>query len=242
MNYPLAEAIVSFAGGSRLDMDMARTHSEYGANIRPMDGPGFASRVAEIAGTYDPATVAVQFNLLGSHDTPRLRSVLGGDPAGVRLATLFQATLPGAPCVYYGDENGLTGGADPQCRGAFPWDPAAWETGIHDATRALFHLRAAEPGLRDSPTSVAGATGAAVAFERGAGTSRFIVAANAGDDAIDLTVRLADADAASEPATRPSRLTPIELPGIDGAGPAAIVDGQATITLAGRSGGLLRVG
>ena len=34
-------------------------------------------------------------------------------------------TLPGAPCIYYGDEVGMEGGHDPDCRRAFPWDEGA---------------------------------------------------------------------------------------------------------------------
>ena len=55
------------------------------ASIRPLDGPASPARLAELLRRYDPDDVAVQLNLLGSHDTPRLRTVLGGDrrrPAG----------------------------------------------------------------------------------------------------------------------------------------------------------------
>ena len=69
-------------------------------------------------------------------------------------------------------------GNDPGYRGAFPWDAARWEPGLRDTVRALLHLRSAEPGLRDGPLGVVGAAGAAVAFERGSGAARFIVAVN----------------------------------------------------------------
>ncbi|NJL95988.1 MAG: hypothetical protein HC915_20785 [Anaerolineae bacterium] len=48
-----------------------------------------------------------QFNLLDSHDTPRLRTQLGGNGALQRLAVLLLLTFPGVPCLYYGDEVGL---------------------------------------------------------------------------------------------------------------------------------------
>ncbi|HSK53127.1 MAG TPA: glycoside hydrolase family 13 protein, partial [Clostridia bacterium] len=102
MNYPLAEAIMSFVGGERIDLALVRNHHEYGATVVPTDARGFAARLVELDRAYDPAVVAVQLNLLGSHDAPRVRSVLGGDVAAVRLAMLIQASLPGAPCVYYG--------------------------------------------------------------------------------------------------------------------------------------------
>jgi cyclomaltodextrinase / maltogenic alpha-amylase / neopullulanase len=236
MNYPLGEAIIGFTGGSRLDMDAVRRHHEYSLSLHPMDGPAFANRVLELASAYDPDVVAVQLNLVGSHDAPRLRTVLGDDLAGVRLATLLQATLPGAPCIYYGDEIGLRGGNDPENRGAFSWDEDRWDTGLHESVRALLRLRTAEPGLRDSPLRAVGAAGSAVALERGAGVSRFVVAVNAGDNGTSLELRFEDA-----PEGAGGHLAPVELPGFDAIGEAPIVDGRATIRLGPRSGGLLRV-
>ena len=193
MNYPLGEAILGFAGGPLLDMDVVRRHHSYARSLRPLDGPAFADRVRELAAAYDPDVVAVQLDLVGSHDAPRLRTVLGDDVTGVRLATLLQMTLPGAPCIYYGDEIGLRGGNDPENRGAFPWDEGRWDTGLRDSVRAMTRLRATEPALRDSPLRAVGAWGSAVAFERGAGAARFVVAVNAGDSPIDLQLWFGDA-------------------------------------------------
>lgn len=236
MNYPLAQAILGFAGGSGLDLGIVHGHDQYAANLRLLDGPAFASRVLELAAVYDPSVVASQLNLLGSHDAPRVRTVLGGDPARVRLAMLLQATLPGAPCIYYGDEIGLVGGNDPDCRGAFPWDEMHWEPGLRDSVRSLFRLRSAEPALRDGPLTVVGAADSAVALERGAGASRFVVAANAGDLPVRLDVRFADA-----PAGAGGHLAPIQIPGLTGIGEARILDGHTTIELAARGGTVLRV-
>ncbi len=236
MNYPLGEAILGFAGGSALDLAVVRSHQEYAANIRRLDGPAFASRVRELAGIYDPSVVASQLNLLGSHDAPRMRTVLGGAADRVRLAVMLQTTLPGAPCVYYGDEVGLVGGIDPECRGAFPWDRATWEPGLHDTVRTLLHLRSAEPVLRDGPLTVVGAADSAVAFERGSGAARFVVAANPGDAPVRLDVRFADA-----PSGAGGHLAPVDIPGLTGAGESRIVDGRATIGLGARSGTVLRV-
>ena len=61
------------------------------------------------------------WNMLSSHDTPRLVTALGS-PARARLAQLLQFTLPGIPLVYYGEELGLEGAADPGCRATMPWD------------------------------------------------------------------------------------------------------------------------
>ena len=236
MNYPLAEAILGFAGGSGLNLDIVRGHHEYAATVRRLDGQAFASRVRELAAAYDPTVVAAQLNVLGSHDAPRMRTVLGGDAARARLAMLLQATLPGAPCLYYGDEIGLVGGSDPDCRGAFPWDEAGWEPGLRESVRALFRLRSAEPALRDGPLGVVGVAESAVAFERGAGPARFVVAANAGDMPARLELRFTDA-----PTGAGGHLAPIEIAGLTATGESRILDGRATIELAERSGTVLRV-
>src|SRR6266481_2596612 len=72
MNYPLAEAILGFAGGSGLDLDVVRSHHEYAEHVRRLDGPSLLSRILELSAAYDPSIVASQLNLLGSHDAPRL--------------------------------------------------------------------------------------------------------------------------------------------------------------------------
>jgi neopullulanase len=236
MNYPLAEAILGFAGGSALDMNVVRAHHEYAANVRPLSGQAFGARLLELSSVYAPATVAVQLNLLGSHDAPRMRTVLGDDVARVRLAVLLQATLPGAPCIYYGDEVGLVGAGDPGCRGAFPWEETCWEPGLRETVRALFHLRSAEAALRDGPLALVGSAEWAVAIERGAGAARFVVAVNAGDSPVAVELRFSDA-----PSGAGGHLASIPIQGLASIEEARIVDGRATIGLAGRSGTVLRV-
>jgi glycosidase len=236
MNYPLGSAIVGFVGGRHLDRTVIDEHHTLTHSLRALDAREFATRVLELGASYDRDVVAVQLNILGSHDTPRLRTLLGGDADRVRLATLLQATLPGAPCIYYGDEIGLRGGNDPDCRGAFPWDEGRWEPGLRASVRAMLRLRAAEPALRDGPVRMVGAEGGAVAFERGHGASRFVVAVNADDAAVRLDVRIEDA-----PPGAGGHLVPIELSGLGGVTEAAIVDGNAAIGLAPRSGAVMRV-
>jgi neopullulanase len=70
------------------------------------------------------------------------------DTPALKLATLFQMAFPGAPSVYYGDEIGLEGGHDPDCRRAFPWDEARWDHALLDWFRRAAHLRHAHPALR----------------------------------------------------------------------------------------------
>ncbi|KIY24018.1 hypothetical protein SB57_10800, partial [Lactobacillus delbrueckii subsp. bulgaricus] len=60
---------------------------------------------------------------IGTHDTARIKTVLGGDEQLVALAfgLLFLFSVPGVPYIYYGDEAGLEGDKDPDNRRYFPW-------------------------------------------------------------------------------------------------------------------------
>ncbi len=64
--------------------------------------------------------------LLGSHDTARIKTMLGADGALLRAAFGLLLTYPGAPCIYYGDEIGLEAGGSSGGTGTFPWD-GGWD-------------------------------------------------------------------------------------------------------------------
>jgi cyclomaltodextrinase / maltogenic alpha-amylase / neopullulanase len=193
MDYPLTEALLSFCAGSHLDMGVAGSQSEYAAHVHPMDGAAFAAELERLLGLYDPAVTAVQFNLLGSHDTPRFVTVCGGDRDSLRLATLIQMTLAGAPSIYYGDEIGMDGGADPANRAAFPPDRAAWDMDLRGFIAGTIALRHSSATLRDRGTFRAvGWAGGCIAYVRDdpAAGELWLVAVNAGDEgvALDLTL------------------------------------------------------
>lgn len=107
----------------------------------------FGAGIDHLLQLYRPEVTEVQLNLLGSHDTARFLTEAGGDAARLRLATLFQMTFPGTPCVYYGDEVGMQGGPDPLCRGCFPWEDE--DRALLDWTRRCIALRHAHPALRN---------------------------------------------------------------------------------------------
>ena len=192
MNYPLAESILSFVGGARLDRELvAKTH-EYGRHVWAIDGPEFGRQLAEVMATYPPDVASLQLNLLDSHDTPRFISLAGGDATALRLATLIQMTLPGAPCIYYGDEVGLEGREDPDCRRAYPWDPAGQDRGLRDFIAGLISLRRANAVLRRGRFELLVAEGPAVAYgmfgAEGAAERSIVVAVNAGEGPARLSI------------------------------------------------------
>jgi len=233
MDYPLAQAILGYVGGSSLDWDAVRAHQEYREHFRPLDGPGFAGRLVELLGIYDPDVVAVQLNLISSHDTPRALTILGGDQAALRMAVLLQCLLPGAPSVYYGDEIGLAGGIDPGNRGAFPWEPERWDDGLRAFMRSVIGFRASEPAIRHGSTSSIGAEGAAMALERRLDDARVILALNPGEDEASLDVAVESVSI--------GQLAPVEIVGLDAGGPVDVVDGRATLRIPARTARVLRV-
>ncbi len=126
-DYPMRDALISMLIGQSRAMDFAQT-------------------IAHIQENYPKDVFLSLMNMTGTHDTVRLLTLLGEAPeasgittwqqrnyvlpedkmriAQSRLMLYFSAifTLPGNPCIYYGDEIGLQGYADPYNRGTFDWD------------------------------------------------------------------------------------------------------------------------
>jgi cyclomaltodextrinase len=144
MNYIFNRACLGFFGGERLDT----TQRPGGYTLQPQSATQFADAIDDMLALYDWQVTLAQLNLLGSHDMPRFLTLVQGDKTALKLATLFQMTFPGAPCVYYGDEIGMEGGGDPDCRRAFPWDEAHWDHDLLAFFRRTIHLRHEHPALR----------------------------------------------------------------------------------------------
>lgn len=131
-------------------------------------------------------------NLLDSHDTARFLSIAGGDVAALKLATLCQMTFPGAPSIYYGDEIGMRGGKDPDCRRAFIWDEATWDIGLRDYFKQCIALRRRYRALRDGGFNVLFAEGRVIAYLRARGDEKLIVALNSGPAAATMNIVVRD--------------------------------------------------
>ncbi len=144
MNYPFSRNLLGFLGGEALETDF----TPGGFPLTRMNGTELARDIATHLAGYRPETNLAQLNLLGSHDTPRLLTLLSGDRGRAALATLFLFLLPGAPSIYYGDEVGMAGGEDPGCRGGFPWDSDGWDKQLLESFRSAIALRKGHPALR----------------------------------------------------------------------------------------------
>ena len=194
MNYVFSAAAIAFSAGDRVARGLVqgRAYDPYPG----IDAPRFGQRIRDLLACYDWETTQVQFNLLDSHDAPRVLSIARGDKATLRLATLLQMTYPGTPCVYYGDEIALRGTKrydhphrDHDARRPFPWhDEALWDREMLDFFRRAIALRHAHPALRRGRFEELYAHNQQYAFLRQDDDETLLVVLNAGDGAAQISV------------------------------------------------------
>lgn len=148
MNYPWRKAIIDYC-------------------LKKDDGTVLRTSVLRIAENYPKDVLDCTMNLLGTHDTPRILTLLGGSCAGtkeeqahqvmtaaqrktalqrLKMAAFLEFMLPGMACIYYGDEAGMEGCADPFNRRYFPWDCA--DQALTSYYRALAGLKNQRAALR----------------------------------------------------------------------------------------------
>jgi len=187
MNYQFTAACVGFFGvGSR---DEAMISGMMGLPEVPLlDAAGFARRTKELLEIYPRQNSLAQLNLMDSHDMPRFLSMVSGNTTAFRLATLFQMTYPGAPCIYYGNEIGMMGGRDPENRAPFPWDETRWDHDLRKAIKTYAHIRLENPVLRTGEYVPIFTERRRLAFIRHLEGQRILVAINAGDGEWDLNL------------------------------------------------------
>jgi alpha-glucosidase len=121
-----------------------------------------------------------QYNLLDSHDTARIRTIVGGNDALHRLAVALLLTFPGVPGLYYGDEIGLTDLPHVKQRGCMVWDEARWNKPLRDYHRQLIRLRRESVALRQGGFQVILTEADTIAYQRDITTERVLVFAHRG--------------------------------------------------------------
>ncbi|GAL09190.1 maltodextrin glucosidase [Vibrio astriarenae] len=88
-----------------------------------------------------------QLNQLDSHDTPRFFTLINENEALFKIAATFLFTYVGTPCLYYGTEIGMAGGADPDNRRCMEWDKVE-ESELLPFFKELIEMRKARPALQ----------------------------------------------------------------------------------------------
>ena len=155
MNYPLRDAVIGY--------------------VLRGDAAMFCRTLEGILWRYPPHVVHSLMNFLGTHDTPRIMTVLGGSlpesapnaalaadrlapDARLRairltsLAFMLIAALPGALSIYYGDEAGMEGHGDPFCRRPFPW--GGEDNSLLALIRRLGEIRRAHRAFADGDIAI----------------------------------------------------------------------------------------
>jgi len=121
-----------------------------------------------------------QFNLLGSHDTARILHIVSGDPARNRLAVAFLLTYVGVPCIYYGDEIGMSAKDSLGARDCMIWDSTQWDAGLRAFYQTLIQLRRSSSALIDGGFQVLLAEENILAYLRDTDDEQMIVIGNRG--------------------------------------------------------------
>lgn len=186
MNYVFTNIAYEFLANEHIQADIV---SESGLKeLEQLDAPSFAAKLEELLAVHPHEITHAQLNLLGSHDTPRVMSVTGGDLNSVKLMTVLQMVLPGAPCVYYGDEIGLEGERDPDCRRGMPWDKETWNLELLEFTTQAIAVRNQVSALRQGSYKTLYAGDMTVVFERKLEDCVAIVVLNAGKKSQSLAL------------------------------------------------------
>ena len=207
------------------------------------DARAFRESMEEIREHYPFPAFYSAMNFLGTHDTPRILTLLGGEPvperkearaearlspAGYRLArqrlmlgALLLYVFPGSPTVYYGDEAGMQGYEDPLNRRTYPWGQE--DESLLAWYRRLGQLRRERLSLQVGKIRYLYAAGGGLVLERRAEAEVTVAALNAGAEDLESAIPWAGA-LATDAMTGQQFLA---------------VDGIVRLTLPGRSGVLL---
>ena len=172
------------------------------------DAAAFRESMEQLRENYPSPAFYSAMNFLSTHDTPRILTLLGGDPtpadkaeraaarlspAGRELArrrlmlgALLLYTFPGSPTVYYGDEAGMEGYEDPLNRRAFPW--GAEDEELLRWYRKLGQLRGGRPSLQRGDICYLYADGSGLALRRQWDSEVTTAAMNSGKEPLTMTL------------------------------------------------------
>lgn len=189
MNYPFRDAIIEFLTSSQR------------AN--------FLDSIMTVLENYPKPAIDCLMNHIGTHDTPRILTVLGDEPQSdhprswqsgrvmdetarnralrmLKVAAALQYTLPGVPCLYYGDEVGMEGYGDPFNRGCFPEGEAGQN--ITEFYQLLGDIRKNSTVFADGEFIPVSGDAGRVAYIRKKGDEEVFVAVNRWDDPSPMQV------------------------------------------------------
>lgn len=152
----------------------------------------FTARLMELYNAYPPQVSRAMLNLLSSHDRPRFLTVAHDNPKLQQLAATVQFTWPGAPSIYYGEELGMEGGADPDNRRGMEWQKATPDNSTLNFYKKLISIRNSNAVLQSGDPAILLVNDAAktFAFSRTLNDKVAVVAVNRSESAQNLEIPL----------------------------------------------------
>ena len=180
----------SYINGGELDSVMNYCFRDWARSFGDGNAPSqFDTLYNQFRALFPPSAWKGFMNLVSTHDSPRMLSLLNGDKSKLKLVTLLQFTLPGAPSVYYGDEVGMAGGGDPDNRRTFPWPDInggangqgdTYDAAMYQHFKTLLGLRNSYSALRggDVQTLLVNDAAGLYSYLRSDGATKLVVVLN----------------------------------------------------------------
>jgi len=110
----------------------------------------FQNRINKLLIQYPSPVTEHMFNLVDSHDTMRILTRVNGNVDLIKMSYLFIFTFPGSPAIYYGDEIGLEGKEDPDCRRCMIWDSKRQNHDLFRFFQKIIQLRKQYPQFQST--------------------------------------------------------------------------------------------
>ncbi len=110
----------------------------------------FVENMTSVIHMYPKNANEVAFNLVGSHDTARILTLCDEDIDRVKQVFTVLLTFIGSPCIYYGDEIGITGEMDPGCRKCMVWEKEEQNLDLFEHVQKLVRIRGEQPLLANN--------------------------------------------------------------------------------------------
>jgi alpha-glucosidase len=207
------------------------TGQDYGGGTASIPVSQFDSWLRGTRANYPTNVQQAMSNFLSSHDITRFGNRAGGDIWKTYLALFFQMTYVGTPTIYYGDEYGMQGGADPDNRRTFDWTVGSITNSAVALTQKLTTIRNAYPALRTGSfmTLLTDDSNKLYAYGRFDSTNRIAVALN--NDTVAHTVTV--------PVGQMSVINGSHLTDLISGTPYTVQNGAVSVTVNGHYGAIL---
>ena len=145
----------------------------------------FISQIEEVLSCYPDIINHCNYNLLSSHDVSRFMSICKKDKSLYSLAICFQFLFIGSPAIFYGDEFGMEGEDDPDCRKCMNF---IGDNNLYKLTKDLIFLRKKYPCLKRGKIKFLEeyCTSSLLVFERFDDKDKLLIYINLGEKLVNV--------------------------------------------------------